>query len=53
MLTYVDGRFVPDSEAIMPRRIFRSLAYQLAADPESQVRMQLSGSREESSQKTR
>src|SRR5690348_17750511 len=43
----------PESEAIMPSRIFRSRAYQLAEEPESDERMQLSGSRDESSQNTR
>src|SRR5688572_1671255 len=31
----------PESDAIMPVRIFNSLAYQLAPDPESAVSMQL------------
>lgn len=44
---------VPDSEAIMPRRIRTSRAYQLAAVPESHDRMQLSGSLDDISQKTR
>src|SRR5215217_729898 len=43
----------PESEAIMPRRTLTSRAYQLAADPESQVRMQRSGSLGDNSQKTR
>src|SRR6185437_15726284 len=42
----------PESEAIMPWRILRSREYQLAEEPESQVRMQLSGRRGESSQNT-
>src|SRR5207248_4487699 len=37
----------------MPRRILRSRANQFAADPESQVRMQFSGRRGDSSQNTR
>ncbi len=37
----------------MPRRILMSRAYQLAAEPESLERMALSGSRFDSSQKTR
>lgn len=37
----------------MPLRIFRSRANQLAADPESAARMQSSGRRELSSEKTR
>src|ERR1700712_3064983 len=44
----IDARF-PEPDAIIPRRIFRSRAYQLAAVPESADKMQLSGSREESS----
>src|ERR1700740_3209928 len=44
---------VPDKEAIIPRRILRSRANQLAADPESEDRIQLSGKREDNSQKTR
>src|SRR3954454_1187107 len=43
----------PESEAIMPRRIFRSRAYQLAQEPEALVRMTLSGSRGDSSHVTR
>src|SRR6185437_11843811 len=43
----------PDNEAIMPRRILMSRAYQLADEPESEARMQLSGSRGEASQNTR
>ncbi len=43
----------PDSDAIIPCRIFRSRAYHLAAEPESQVRMQLSGRRDDNSQNTR
>src|SRR6266702_7508185 len=43
----------PDSDAIMPRRIFRSRAYQFAQDPESLVRITRSGSRGDSSQATR
>src|SRR5256885_4350067 len=43
----------PECEAIMPRRIFRSRAYQLVPDPESLVRMQRSGRRGDSSQNTR
>src|SRR5215471_5222678 len=44
---------LPDKEAIIPLLIFRSRANQLAAEPESEVRMQESGNRGESSQKTR
>src|ERR1700738_3567617 len=40
-------------EAIMPRRIFRSRAYQFAHDPESLVRITRSGSLGDSSQATR
>src|SRR4051794_30549466 len=43
----------PESEHIMPRRIFRSRAYQLAHDPESDVMMARSGSRGDSSHATR
>src|SRR3569833_4425473 len=43
----------PEREAIMPRRIFRSRAYQLAQDPESLVRMTLSGNLEDNSHATR
>src|SRR5450756_838663 len=43
----------PESDAIMPGRIFRSRAYQLAHEPESHVRMQRSGKRGDSSQHTR
>src|SRR6185295_13637905 len=43
---------LPDSDPIMPRRNLRSRAYQLAVDPESAARMQLSGSREDNSQNT-
>ena len=44
---------VPESDAIMSRRSLRSRANQFADEPESAVRMQRSGSRDESSQKTR
>ena len=44
---------LPESVAIMPRRSFRSLANQLAAEPESLVRIAPSGSLGESSQNTR
>src|SRR6185437_9267975 len=44
---------LPLPEAIIPRRIFRSRPYQLAAVPESAERMQLSGNFGESSQNTR
>jgi hypothetical protein len=37
----------------MPRLIFKSRAYQLAAEPESELKIQLSGRRGETSQKTR
>src|ERR1051326_836160 len=43
---------LPESDAIMPLRIFKSLANHAAVDPESAERIQLSGSRFESSQKT-
>src|ERR1700761_1320570 len=43
----------PDNDAIMPRRIFRSRAYQFAHEPESLVRMTLSGRRGDSSVKAR
>src|SRR5205085_3242131 len=43
----------PDSDPIMPRRNFRSRAYQLAVDPESAEMMHLSGNRFDASQKTR
>src|SRR4051812_1960635 len=44
---------VPDSDAIMPGRIFRSRANQVAAEPESELMMQLFGRRGDNSQKTR
>src|SRR5215471_13383493 len=44
---------LPDREAIIPSRIFISLANQLAVEPESAVRMQSLGSLEDNSQKTR
>src|SRR5215831_6897398 len=44
---------LPDNEAFMPLRIFRSRANQLAEEPESEVKMQSSGRRDESSQNTR
>ena len=44
---------LPDSEHIMPRRIFRSRAYQLAQDPESLVMIARSGRRGDNSQATR
>src|SRR6266545_362583 len=44
---------VPESDASIPLRTLTSRANQFAAEPESEVRMQLSGSREESSQNTR
>src|SRR5216110_1382397 len=44
---------LPESEAIIPRRTFRSRAHQLVDDPESAQRMQRSGSFGESSQKRR
>jgi hypothetical protein len=37
----------------MPRRIFRSLAYQLAQDPESLVTIAFSGNRADTSHATR
>jgi hypothetical protein len=43
----------PESDAIIPERIFTSRANQLAEEPESQVRMARSGTRGESSQNTR
>src|SRR5438067_9048001 len=43
----------PERDPIMPRRNLRSRAYQLAAEPESEEMMQLSGSRDDNSQKTR
>ena len=43
----------PDSDPFMPRRIFRSRAYQLATEPESAVMIAFSGSRLLSSQNTR
>src|SRR3954453_242413 len=43
----------PDSEHFMPRRIFRSRAYQLAQEPESLVMIALSGSSGDNSQVTR
>src|SRR5215472_895351 len=43
----------PESEHIMPRRIFRSRAYQLAQEPESLVKIARSGSRGDNSQKMR
>src|SRR5690348_2712975 len=43
----------PDKDAIMPRLSLRSRANQFAEEPESPARMQLSGSRDESSQNTR
>src|SRR6185437_7138191 len=48
----IDAR-PPDSEHIMPRRILRSRAYQLAHDPESLVMIARSGRRGDSSQTTR
>src|SRR5207248_11319828 len=50
------GRMVarfPESDAIIPRRIFKSRANQFAAEPESATIMQLSGKRGDNSQKTR
>src|SRR3954469_8426817 len=44
---------LPEPDAIMPRRTLMSRAYQLADVPESADRMQSSGSRGDSSQKTR
>src|SRR5437763_14423307 len=44
---------LPESDAIMPRRTFKSRANQFAAEPESATIMQLSGSRRDNSQKTR
>src|SRR5207247_10922728 len=44
---------LPEPLAIIPRRTFKSRAYQLAAVPLSADRMQLSGRRGLSSQKTR
>src|SRR5690606_40502388 len=44
---------VPESEPRMSPRNLMSRAYQLAADPESQVTIAFSGMRDESSQKTR
>src|SRR5204862_484213 len=44
---------VPESDPIIPFRILMSRAYQLAAEPESEVRIAPSGSRFESSKKTR
>src|SRR6185437_8052940 len=43
----------PESEHIMPRRILRSRAYQLAHEPLSLVMMARSGSRGDNSQATR
>src|ERR1700753_3762756 len=43
----------PESEHIMPRRIFRSRAYQFAHEPESLVRITSSGKRDDSSVNTR
>src|SRR5665213_2484975 len=43
----------PESEHIMPRRIFKSRAYQLAHEPESLVMIARSGKREDNSQVTR
>src|SRR6185437_16209708 len=43
----------PDSEHIMPRRILRSRAYELAQEPESLVMMARSGKRGDNSQTTR
>src|SRR5271166_822171 len=43
----------PESEVIIPRRILRSRAYQLAQEPESLVTIAPSGRRGESSQVTR
>src|SRR3569623_3292835 len=43
----------PEREAIMPRFSFRSRAYQFAQEPESLVRMTLSGKRGDNSQVTR
>mgnify|MGYP003624072980 CR=1 FL=1 len=43
----------PETDAIMPRRIFTSRAYQFVPDPVSQAIMHFSGRRGESSQKTR
>jgi len=43
----------PDSEHIMPRRIFRSRAYQFAQEPESLVMIARSGRRGDNSQATR
>src|ERR1700733_15644793 len=43
----------PDSEHIIPRRIFTSRAYQLAQEPESLVMIARSGSNGDNSQATR
>src|SRR5688572_24417022 len=43
----------PDNDAIMPFLIFSSRAYQLAAEPESAVSIQLSGRRGDNSVNTR
>src|SRR5271166_340893 len=53
ILTRLELRRLPESVAIMPRRIFRSRANQFAELPLSDVRMQFSGRRGESSQNTR
>ena len=44
---------LPESDAIMDGFTFTSRAHQLAEEPESQVRMTSSGSRDDISQKTR
>ena len=44
---------VPETEAIMPRRILTSRAYQLVPEPVSQAMMHFSGSLGDNSQKTR
>src|SRR5450432_2583447 len=43
----------PETEAFIPGRIFKSRANQLAVEPESAVKMHLSGRRGDNSQKTR
>src|SRR6476661_8053813 len=43
----------PDSDAIIPSRTLISRAYQLADEPESQVRITRSGSRDDNSRNTR
>src|SRR5688500_12152016 len=43
---------LPDSDAIIPSRMFSSRAYQLASDPESAVMIHLSGRSGDNDQKT-